>query len=66
MNFILFNAVLCCISYMIDYIAVDLYGLIEWSAEYINYLLFINLPISTILTYLSISKIKEFLGLENI
>ena len=49
---------------MIDYIAVDWYGLVEWSMDYINYLIFINLPISTILTYLSIGRIKRFLGLE--
>jgi len=64
MNFIIFNVILFLISYIIDYIAVNLFGLIEWSATYINYLLFINLPVSTILTYLSIRRVKEFLGIN--
>jgi DNA integrity scanning protein DisA with diadenylate cyclase activity len=49
MNFIIFNAILFSISYIIDYIAVDWFDMVEWSMNYINYLLFINFPISTIL-----------------
>jgi hypothetical protein len=63
MNFIIFNIILVCFSLIIDYIAVDLYGLVEWTSSYINYLVFINLPISLIATYLSIGKVKTFLGI---
>jgi len=64
MNFIIFNVILFIYSYIIDYFAVDLYGLEEWSMKYIQYLFLINLPISTILTYMSIGKIKEYLGVD--
>jgi hypothetical protein len=64
MNFVIFNTVLFCISYIIDYIAIDWFGLVQWSSKYINYLLFVNFPISSIATYLIIDKVKEFLGLD--
>ena len=64
MNFILFNFLLFCFSTAIDYIAVDLYGLEVWSNSYINYLVFINLPISMLITYFVIGKVKEFLGID--
>ena len=65
MNFIIFNFILFGISSLIDYIATDWFQIVEWSREYIYYLFLINLPISTMLTYLCIRKIKEFLGLNS-
>jgi len=63
MKFLLFNVILFFISYVIDYIAIHLFGLVEWSENYIYYLVVINLPVSTFLTYLAMKKIKEFIGL---
>jgi len=65
MNFVLFNFILFCFSYGIDFIALDIYGLELWSSSYINYLVFINFPLAMILTYLIIGRIKEFLGINH-
>ncbi len=63
MNFLLFNIVLFAISSVLDYIAIHIFGLVEWSDSYIYYLIIINIPISSFATYKLIPKIKEYLSL---
>ena len=58
-NFIIFNILLIVISSVIDYIAIDWFGLVEWSSNYIYYIFFINLPLSTFLAYYLNRKYKE-------
>ena len=60
-NFFIFNFILFIVSYLIDYIAVDIIGLVEWSREYIYYLVTINIPFSTVITYIVMKKIKNSL-----
>jgi len=64
MNFIIFNVIFFTISYIIDYMAVNWFGLVEWSQNYLYYIILINLPLSTFITYKYVKKIKEFLGVE--
>jgi len=63
MNFFFFNIVLFTISYILDYIAIHIFGLVEWSDSYIYYLIIINIPVSSFATYKLMPKIKEFLSL---
>jgi len=63
MNFLLFNIVIFTISSILDYIAIHIFGLVEWSESYIYYLIIINLPISSFATYKLMPKIKEFLSI---
>jgi len=63
MNFLLFNIVIFTISSILDYIAIHIFGLVEWSESYIYYLIIINLPISSFTTYKLMPKIKEFLSI---
>ena len=59
MNFLLFNIVLFIISYSIDYIALDWFNVEPWSKEFMQYYLFVNIPISALLTVVIVNKIKS-------
>jgi len=61
MKFILFNIFLMCISYAMDYVAIDLFSLVKWSNSYIYYFFIINLPISLLMSNMLMNKIKYYL-----
>ena len=62
MNFIFFNIILYFASSFIDYIIVDIFNVVQWSKDYISLLIFVNLPVSTIVTIVIMRKIKNILG----
>jgi len=59
MNFLLFNIILFSISYLLDYIGMHVFGIIEWSETYIYYLVLLNIPLSFVLTYIVMKRVKE-------
>jgi len=61
MNFLLFNIILFFISYLLDYIAINIFGITEWSKAYLYYLFIINIPFSIVLTYILMRRVKEYL-----
>ena len=63
-KFVYFNIIMFVISSIIDYIATSFFGVeSSFSNDYIQYLLFINLPIATILTLYIMNKASNFLGI---
>jgi len=60
-NFIIFNVLLFIISSIIDYIVIYMFGIIEWSEKYFYYLIFVNIPLSSFLSYKVNKKIKDYL-----
>jgi len=58
MHFLLFNIILFGISYVVDYVGVHIFHIVEWSESYLYYLILVNIPLSLILTYMAMRKIK--------
>ena len=59
MNFLFFNIIMFIISYCIDFIALGWFDIEPWSKDFIQYYLFINIPISVLLTVYIMGKIKS-------
>jgi hypothetical protein len=59
MQFLAFNIVLFLVSYIIDIIAINYFGVVAWRREFLEYYLFVNIPISALSTVLIINTIKS-------
>jgi len=64
MNFLIFNVILFGISYILDYMAIHIFGVVEWSEAYMYYLFVINIPVSIFLTYIAVRRLREYMGVE--
>ena len=63
-KFVYFNIIMFGISYIIDFIASALFGVeASFTNSYIQYVLFVNLPISSILTIFIMNKFSDALGI---
>ena len=63
-RFVYFNIIMFGISYIVDFIASALFGVeASFTNSYIQYVLFVNLPISTIITLYIMRKFRDAIGL---
>ena len=63
-KFVYFNIIMFGVSYIIDFIASSFFGIeASLSKSYIQYMLFVNLPVSTIATIYIMNKFSDYLGI---
>jgi len=61
MNFLLFNLLFFLSSYALDSLLLPLFEIKAWTSGYFYYLFLCNLPLSTLITYWAIYKLKRYL-----